>query len=124
MRNTSPIGRGLAVRADEHAPRVGDLLQTAGLEALRSNPAMPPAIDCAIYSLTGKPFSAWPIAGCSRSFIGSLPNFACIVNQPSTAPGIVTGRQPCGGSSGAPLLALMSCCDVCPIGARPDASRP
>src|SRR5688572_23366128 len=37
------------------------------------------------------------MAGCSRSFIGSLPNLPCSSNQPSTVPGTDTGKGPRGG---------------------------
>ena len=45
-------------------------------------------------SVTGNPLRAYAIAGASSSFIGSLPNFACSSNQPSTAPGTDTGSGP------------------------------
>ena len=48
----------------------------------------------ATISGTGKPRSAYAIAGSKRLFHGSLPKRSCILAQPSTAPGTVTAWMP------------------------------
>ncbi len=72
-------------------------------------------------SVTGKPLRAYEMAGCRSSFIGSLPNFACSSNQPSTAPGTLTGNGPRGGIFVRPCFwsSSRSFASVSDLGERP-----
>jgi hypothetical protein len=53
--------------------------------------------SAAIVSITGKPSSAYAIAGASKSASFIVPNFSSSVVQPSNAPGTVIGSMPVVG---------------------------
>jgi hypothetical protein len=50
-----------------------------------------------VFSMTGNPFSAYAIAGASRSASFIVPCFSSRVTHPSNAPGTVTGSMPVVG---------------------------
>ena len=50
-----------------------------------------------VFSITGNPFSAYAIAGASRSASFMVPCFSSSVTHPSNAPGTVIGSMPANG---------------------------
>ena len=53
--------------------------------------------SAAVFSITGNPFSAYAIAGASRSASFMVPCFSSSVTHPSNAPGTVIGSIPVDG---------------------------
>jgi hypothetical protein len=53
--------------------------------------------SAAVFSMTGNPFSAYPMAGASRSASFIVPCFSSSVTHPSNAPGTVMGSMPVAG---------------------------
>ena len=62
------------------------------------------AQSAAAFSITGKPLSAYSIAGISNSESFTVPYFSSRVTQPSNAPGTVIGSMPLSGMVLIPFL--------------------
>ena len=67
----------------------------------------PGAQSAAIFSITGKPFSAYSIAGASSSASFIVPYLSSSVTQPSNAPGTVIGSMPVSG-----ICVIFALCEV------------